>query len=561
MFARMLCALFACLVCAIATATSAHAADLTVSYTEPNGGTGFTRGGTSHLQGNDATETSVTVQLWTFGSFNEHGLKCNPSGEVEAELCDGYNVLSGSVAAVAPCQLDGTGEVLCPDAEDFTATLGGGTNDSYVLDPPLQYQKAAVQGGNGGDFIEGTNPSEFGEFPDVDEFTGGAGNDTIVGGPGNDVLRGGAGNDVLDGRGGNDLLFGEAGNDEIYGGPGASLEAGGEGTNQLGFEFLLTTPDAGKFDPGNETFDGEGGSSTVSFMDAPGPLNAKVDGLPDSGVAGQQDTIETNVAEVDGGESADTLTAGTTPVTLDGEGGNDTIYGGSGGDTLRGGSGDNVIHTAGPDGVGPDSIYAAETFCNLEFSCPTGNTTIFANDGIADQISCAPGADTVYADTIDVVSTAAIFGCATVIRSAPAGTPGGTTTTTTTGVIAGASSFAHVKTKGDDASLVVSCAGASTSACTDTLTLSVVETLRSGKLIAVAAASKIKKKTVTIGHASVTLSGGKSKSVSVTLNSTGKGLVKREHKLHVKLVLSQTSAGKTVAVKGQTLTFIAPKHH
>jgi hypothetical protein len=63
--------------------------------------------------------------------------------------------------------------VLCPDAENFTANLGGGTNDSYVLDVPLQYQKAIVKGGNGGDLIEGTDPAEYkGEFPDVDEFTG-----------------------------------------------------------------------------------------------------------------------------------------------------------------------------------------------------------------------------------------------------------------------------------------------------------------------------------------------------------------------------------------------------
>ncbi|MGA2165488.1 MAG: hypothetical protein ABSH36_13600 [Solirubrobacteraceae bacterium] len=95
----------------------------------------------------------------------------------------------------------------------------------------------------------------------------------------------------------------------------------------------------------------------------------------------------------------------------------------------------------------------------------------------------------------------------------------------------------------------------------ETLTLSVVETLRSGRLIAVAAVSKTKKKTVTIGHASVTLSGGQSKTVSVTLNGTGQALLKREHKLHVKLILTQTSTGKTVSVQGQTLSFTAPKRH
>lgn len=108
---------------------------------------------------------------------------------------------------------------------------------------------------------------------------------------------------------------------------------------------------------------------------------------------------------------------------------------------------------------------------------------------------------------------------------------------------------------------MLACAGATTSACTDTLTLSVVETLRAGKLVAVAAASKATKRTVTLGRASLTLDGGQSKTVSVSLNATGRALLKRERKLHVKLLLTQTSAGKTVGMKGQTLTFLVPKGH
>jgi hypothetical protein len=568
MSGRAFFALFACLVCALASAAAAHAttADLTISYTPPSGQASSHREGTSSLQGNDATETDVTVSLFS-GSEEFKGLKCN-SGGSEEEACDVYDVFSGSYQANAPCEPDGF-DVICPDAEYFTANLGNGPNDSYTLYAPLQYQKATVKAGNGGDYIAGANPTEYGEFPDEDEFTGGPGNDRLIGGPGNDIIRGGPGNDVIDGRGGDDHLYGEGGNDEITGGAsGASLEAGGEGNNRLGQTYNLEAPDSGNYDGGNETFNGEGGTSLVSFVRAPGPVNVKVDGLPDSGVPGQQDTIEGNISEVDGSEYNDTLTAGTTPVTLDGEGGNDTIYGGPGGDTLRGGSGDDTIHTVGPDGVGPDSIYASESYCNFETSCPFGNTTIYANDGIQDQISCAPGADIVYADAIDVVSTAGVFNCPTVFRTAATGNPGGGGGNpggggggNSGGAIAGTSSVAHLQTKGDSTSLVVACSGASTSACTDTLTLSVVETLRSGKLIAVAAASKTKKKTVTIGHASVTLSGGQSKTVSVSLNNTGRALLKLEHKLHVKLVLTQTSAGKTVAVKGQTLTFTAPKHH
>jgi Ca2+-binding RTX toxin-like protein len=472
-------------------AASAHAADITISYTNANGVANTEREGTSHYLGNDATETDVTVNLFS-GKFTSGSLKCNSESPEESEQCDDYYVFTGTAQPIAPCAADGQ-EVVCPDAENFTATLGNGTNDTYILDAPLQYQKAIVNAGNGGDLIEGTDPAEYkGEFPDEDIFTGGSGNDRLVGGPGNDIIRGGPGEDIIDGRGGEDQLYGEGGNDQIIGGSsGKSLESGGEGTNKLGLTFDSEAPDWDSYDGGDETFDGEGGTSIVSFFHAPGPVYAKVDGLPDSGIAGQQDTIEGNISEVEGSEYNDELVAGTTPVTLDGEGGNDTIYGGPGGDTLRGGSGDDTIHTVGPDGVGPDSIFASEDFCNFEYSCPVGNTTIYANDGIQDQISCAPGADIVYADVFDVVSTSGVFNCPTVFRSPATGNPGsgggnpGSNTNNPGGVIVGTTSVAHVQTKGNTASLVVACAGGSTSACADTLTLSVVETLRSGKLIAV----------------------------------------------------------------------------
>ncbi len=559
--ARLIAALLVCAACLLASAAAASAFDVTISYTDPHGGTSAEREGTSHYQGNDATETGVTVELWTEAEVNDNGLECDPNSPLESKQCDFYSIFTGSAEVKPPCE-PYSGDVLCPDAERFTANLGGGLNDSYKLDAPLQYQSATVNAGNGGDFIEGTDPSEYkGEFPDQDIFTGGTGNDRIVGGPGNDIIKGGPGEDIIDGRGGEDQLYGEGGNDQITGGPsGKSLEVGGEGTNKLGVVFNPEAPDWNSYDAGNETFNGEGGISTVSFYHAPGPVTANDNGLADSGIAGQQDTIEENVSEVDGGETNDTLTAGKAPVTLDGEGGNDTIYGGPGGDTLRGGGGNDTIYTTGPAGVGPDSIYASEPYCTLYVSCPTGNTTIYASDGIQDQISCGPGADIVYADALDVVSVAPIFACPTVYRSAGTGNPGSGPGNPGGTVAAGASSVGHAAVKGSSTSVTIVCTGAATSSCVDSVTLSVVETLRSGKVIAVAAKSKTKKRTVILGHASVTLSGGQSKAVSVALNGTGRGLVKQEHKLHAELTVTQTSAGKTSPVKALTLTFTAPKH-
>jgi Ca2+-binding RTX toxin-like protein len=571
---RACAAFIACVACLLAIAASAHAAEQTVSYTDPAGHSSATRGGTSQYRDIGPQQEAITVSLWSTEGKRENysGLICDSSGE-EEEQCDDYDVFgNGSVEAKSPCVKGGLG-VLCPDAEYFVASLGTSSNDSYVLDSPLQYQSATVNAGNGGDYIEGTNPPEYeGEFPDRDLFTGGTGNDLLIGGPGNDVLRGGPGNDTLDGRGGNDELLGEGGNDSIYGGAnGSSLEAGGEGVNTLGWEFNLSTPDAGHYDGGNETFDGAEGISTVSFEGAPGPVTAKVDGLPDSGVAGQKDTIEPNVTEVNGSENGDTLIAGTTPVTLDGEGGNDLIEGGPGGDTLRGGAGDNTIKTDGPDGAGPDSIYAAESFCNLEVSCPGGNSVIYADDGIRDQITCGPGADIVYADALDVVSTTGVFACPTVYRSAGAGNPGGGAGNpggvanpggaANAGASAGTSSFAHVKTNGDVASLTFACAGAATATCADSLALSALETLRSGKVVAVAAKTKTKKRTLTLGQVSASLAGGTSKTLSVSLDSTGRVLLAQYRSLHVKLVATETIGGKQVVVKTLTLTFTAPKRH
>ena len=554
--ARACAAFFACIACSLVSAAAAHAtAGETISYTAPTLDSAATRGGTSSFQGHNGEFEDAVVQFQA-GPQVVGSLDCT-----QAEPCDSYNIYPAEDAyevAVAPCQNFGSSSVYCPDAEYFVANLGSGTNNRYELLAPLQYQSATVNAGNGGSKIFGTNPSaeefEPALFPDHDIFTGGAGDDILVGGPGDDILRGGPGNDVLDGRGGDDQLYGEGGNDEITGGKsGKSLEAGGEGTNKLGLTFNLEAPDVDSYDGGNETFDGEGGISTVSFFGAPGPVTAKVDGLPDSGVAGQLDTIEPNVTEVDGSEGNDTLIAGTGPIILDGEGGNDLIEGGPGGDTLRGGAGDNTIKTDGPDGAGPDSIYAAESFCNLEVSCPGGNTTIYAADGIQDQITCGPGADIVYADALDVVSTTGVFACPTVYRSAGTGNPGGGGRQPgggagnpggagNAGASAGTSSFAHVKTKGDVASFTFACAGASTATCADSLALSASR--RSARARSLRwRRNKTRKRTLTLGHASASLAGGTSKTLSVSLDSTGRALLAQYRSLHVKLVATQTSGG------------------
>jgi PKD repeat protein len=80
-----------------------------------------------------------------------------------------------------------------------------------------------------------------------------------------------------------------------------------------------------------------------------------------------------------------------------------------------------------------------------------------------------------------------------------------------------------VKVSGTTAAVTVGCNGAST--CSFTLQMSVTETINGGKVIAVTAAArnaKTKKKTVAVGTVSVSLSGGRTKTIQIKLNGAGR---------------------------------------
>ena len=91
--------------------------------------------------------------------------------------------------------------------------------------------------------------------------------------------------------------------------------------------------------------------------------------------------------------------------------------------------------------------------------------------------------------------------------------------------------------------------------CTVGLTLSVTETVKGGKVVAVRASARATDTVVVLGTATVTLTAGQSRTVEIALNSTGKRLLARLHRLKAKLVASE--AGKTVS--SQTITYTQPK--
>ena len=118
----------------------------------------------------------------------------------------------------------------------------------------------------------------------------------------------------------------------------------------------------------------------------------------------------------------------------------------------------------------------------------------------------------------------------------------------------GRASIGQIHVKGTALSVRVTCTGAGS--CSVSLKLTVREALKHGKVTAVAASTKLTKRTVSVGSASVVVRGGGSKVVKLSLNGTGRGLLAKHSPLQVKLGVTQ--ARRTV--KSSTVTFKAKKH-
>jgi hypothetical protein len=120
----------------------------------------------------------------------------------------------------------------------------------------------------------------------------------------------------------------------------------------------------------------------------------------------------------------------------------------------------------------------------------------------------------------------------------------------------GRASVKHISTSGATTSVQVSCTGSS--ACTIKLTVSVRETVRRGKVIAIAASStktKTIKKTITIAAKTATIPAGSTKTITLTLNGAGKRLLAHHNPLKAKLTVTQsrrTVTSKTIALKPKT---------
>jgi hypothetical protein len=122
-------------------------------------------------------------------------------------------------------------------------------------------------------------------------------------------------------------------------------------------------------------------------------------------------------------------------------------------------------------------------------------------------------------------------------------------------VVPGKASVGHARVSGNTVSVPITCKG--DTSCTVSLKLTVTETLRGHKLVAVSARkAKVTRKTVVLGTASATIKAGRTATVRISLNRAGRNLLAARHKVTAKLTVAQ---GKRT-ISTQKVTFNAPKH-
>ncbi len=330
---------------------------------------------------------------------------------------------------------------------DLGMTSATGTNDANLT------TIEAVIGGSGNDTLTGSSSAE--------EFWGGAGNDCISGGDGNDTIHGDSGDDWLIGGDGNDTY-------SFTDNPGTDMvvEVTSEGTDTLDFsaatqsvEFkinadtitatmgtdIVTHTGAGSVSF-IESLVGGSGDDVFKFDMAVTSPSFEIDGGAKGSLAGGDgnDWVDyskatagqsidltsslpgagsfSDIENVIGSNSADTITGNSADNVLNGKDGNDSILGGTGDDTLLGGIGDDTLVGGDDDDVlngqaDNDSLTGGNE--DDEFVYSSGTDTI---DGGA-------GDNTIRAsDETDAVSWA--------ITASNAGTVSGTNGTATFSYIA-----------------------------------------------------------------------------------------------------------------------------
>jgi hypothetical protein len=216
---------------------------------------------------------------------------------------------------------------------------------------------------------------------------------------------------------------------------------------------------------------------------------------------------------------------------------------------------------------------AVDAHGNATGASTSATTYAIAPDGGATGASCT--ADQCTATTPGTYTVTAtdgpLTGSTTLVITAPAatsgtgtsgsGTPGtgtsgsGTTGTAGTSGTVGTSGNGNVApapgkvssvtdtVSGTTANVKLSCGGETGSTCVLQVTLTANETV--GRKV----------RSVVVGTATITVQAGKKATIKVSLNSTGKRLLKQKRKLSVKLDVVEKAGGRSKTVTTKTLTF------
>jgi hypothetical protein len=168
----------------------------------------------------------------------------------------------------------------------------------------------------------------------------------------------------------------------------------------------------------------------------------------------------------------------------------------------------------------------------------------------AAQLTGLPAGTTLHYRAVAVSDFGTFVGADQTLTTSPASPPPPAVGTATVG---------RAKVSGNTASVRVTCAGAAGAQCNLSLRMTVTETLRGHKLIAVAA--RVRHKVVVVGSATVTLTSGNARTVLITLNGQGRNLLAARHVLKVGLVVTEALGnGQSATVSAQTVTFKTQSH-
>jgi Divergent InlB B-repeat domain len=122
-----------------------------------------------------------------------------------------------------------------------------------------------------------------------------------------------------------------------------------------------------------------------------------------------------------------------------------------------------------------------------------------------------------------------------------------------------------VRVSAGSVSVTLGCHAAAGKSCTVLAELTTTERLRSGKVIAVSSrrGPTTSQKVVTLARKTVTIKAGASKTVSLSLNATGRRLLKRFHKLPARMTARLVNVTPRAVIVSKTVTFkpTAPKPH